>query len=83
MQMEGCDFILSSKSLIYHFGARGSHFPEDDFSKKSDRQVVAESVNARKWYDKWGHPPVFNELRFIKVTDDYIRRYKEIKNENN
>lgn len=83
LQMEGCDFILSSKSLIYHFGARGSHFPEDDFTKKSDRQVKAESVNAQKWYDKWGLPPVFDEVRFVKVTDDYIKKYKELKNEVN
>jgi hypothetical protein len=81
--MEGCDFILPSKSLIYHFGARGSHFPEDDFSKKSDRQVTAESVNAQKWFDKWGLPPVFDEIRFVAVTDDYIKKYEELKNEVN
>jgi len=83
LQMEGCEFVLPSTSLIYHFGARGSHFPEDDFTKKSDRQVKAETDNAQKWYNKWGLPPVFDELRFIKVTEDYVKRYKEIKNENN
>ena len=80
LQMEGCDFILPSKSLVYHFGARGSHFPTDDFTIKSDRQVIAETTNAKKWWNKWGVMPVFDDVQFIQVTEDYVKRYEEIKN---
>jgi len=81
MQMENYKIVLTSKSMIYHFGARGSHFPGDDFTIKSDRQVVAETENARKWYEKWGAMPVFDDVEFIKVTEHYLKKYKEIKGE--
>lgn len=80
MQLENYKIVLTPKSVVYHFGARGSHFPTDDFTVKSDRQVVAETTNAKKWWNKWGVMPVFDEVEFIKVTDDYIKKYKEIKN---
>jgi glycosyltransferase involved in cell wall biosynthesis len=53
-------FITTSKSLIYHFGARGSHRLEENNNKSSDRQLLAEQRNAQKFYNKWGGMPLFD-----------------------
>jgi hypothetical protein len=42
---------------------------------------VAETENAKKWYKKWGAMPVFDDVEFIKVTEHYLKKYKEIKGE--
>tara|TARA_Y100001963_G_C6718508_1_gene417953 strand:- start:234 stop:1088 length:855 start_codon:yes stop_codon:yes gene_type:complete len=67
MQLEGIKIVLTSKSLVYHFGARGSHFTEDDFNKRSQRQIEAEQNNQRKWITKWNKYPEFDEVEFVKA----------------
>jgi GT2 family glycosyltransferase len=66
MQLEDYKFIMSSKSIVYHFSARGSHFRDDDITKTGERQQVAESNNARKFYNKWGQMPESDEHTFVK-----------------
>ena len=66
MQLEDYKFIMTSKSVVYHFSARGSHFKDDDITKKSDRQVKAEQDNVRKWISKWGRMPETDEQTFVK-----------------
>ena len=44
MQLEGYEFKMITKSVLWLFGARGSHFRDeakDDFNKKSERQQKA------------------------------------------
>lgn len=65
MLQNGFRFILPSKSLVYHFGARSSHFPGDDFTRKSSRSMQLEPLGAHKFYQKWGCMPVFNEYGMI------------------
>lgn len=65
MQLKGYKFILTSKSLIWHFGSRSGHFPDDDFSKTSERQIKREKENERKWITKWNKYPVDDENGFI------------------
>ena len=65
MLNEGYRFILPSKSLIWHFGARGSHRLEENDGKSSERQIKAEQANQIKWLKKWGRLPKFNEVGFI------------------
>lgn len=68
MQNEGYTFKMISKSVLYHFSARGSHFRDeakDNFNSKSTRQQKAESDNSRKFYDKWGQMPVSDEATFV------------------
>lgn len=65
MLQNGFRFILPSKSLVYHFGARSSHFPGDDFTRKSSRSMQLEPLGAHKFYQKWGGMPVFNEYGMI------------------
>ena len=69
MQLEGYEFKMISKSVVYHFSARGSHFRDeakDDFTKKSQRQITAEQVNAQKFAKKWGRLPDHDEQTFVK-----------------
>jgi len=78
MLAEGYKFITTSKSVIYHFAARGSHWKEDDLQKRSQRQVDSEKNGIQKWLGKWGEYMQFNEHRFIVLTPTALQRYKEI-----
>ena len=69
MQLEGYEFKMTSKSIVYHFSARGSHFRDeakDNFTQKSQRQQTAEQVNAQKFAKKWGRLPNHDEATFVK-----------------
>jgi GT2 family glycosyltransferase len=65
MLQKGFRFILPTTSLVWHFGARGSHRLEENDGKSSERQILAEQVNMRKWISKWGSPPTFDEYGMI------------------
>ena len=65
MLQKGYEFILTSKSLVWHFGARGSHRLEENDGKSSERQIKAERVNQQKWVSKWGKLPSFSEIGMI------------------
>lgn len=66
MLQNGFRFILPTTSLVWHFGARGSHRLEENDGKTSERQMIAEYNNSQKWLSKWGAPPVFDEYEMIK-----------------
>lgn len=57
---------MPTKSVVYHFGARGSHRLEENNGKSSERQMKAEQRNARKFFEKWKGMPIFDEYGFIK-----------------
>ncbi len=59
-------FILTSKSLVWHFGARGSHRLEENNGKSSERQQLCEQRNVKKWLKKWKSLPIFDEYEMIK-----------------
>ena len=65
MQKIGIDYVSIGSSLLYHFGARGSHFPDDNFSISSNRQEISESKNRMLWIRKWNYLPRFNEYGMI------------------
>jgi len=64
-QLKGIEFTLTSKSMIWHFGARSSHFPSDDFSKSSEKQIKYEQENKKKWLTKWNKFPIFDSIGFV------------------
>lgn len=66
MQLEDYDFRMTTKSVVYHFSARGSHFKDDDLTKKSDRQIKAEETNIRKFVGKWKKLPDHDVDTFVK-----------------
>jgi len=65
MLIAGYEFILTSNSLVWHFGARGSHRLEENNGQTSQRQKESEQKNIKKWLDKWGRMPVFDHYRMI------------------
>jgi GT2 family glycosyltransferase len=65
MHFRGYQFVLTSKSMVFHFGARGSHRLEENNGKSSERQIKAEKENPIKFYNKWGGLPTFNEYGTI------------------
>jgi len=67
MLQNGVRFILPSKSLVWHFGARGSHRLEENNGQSSERQRKAEHENAKKWLGKWGRMPIFDGYGMIKL----------------
>jgi len=69
MQLEEYKFIMTSKSTVYHFSARGSHFRDeakDNFNSKSQRQISSEQINMQKFINKWGRLPEDDEQTFVK-----------------
>jgi GT2 family glycosyltransferase len=66
MLNEDYKFVLTSKSVVWHFGARGSHRLEENGGKSSDRQRESEAINAQKWFNKWGRMPEFDQYGMIK-----------------
>jgi GT2 family glycosyltransferase len=72
MLYRGYKFILTSKSVVWHFGARGSHALEKNGGKSSPRQIEAEKVNTQKFYKKWGGMPTFDEYGTINGLTNKI-----------
>ena len=66
MLIENYEFILTSNSLVWHFGARGSHRLEENGGQTSERQRKAEHNNRQKWLSKWGRLPLFDDYGMIK-----------------
>jgi GT2 family glycosyltransferase len=66
MQLLGFEFQMIPQSVVYHFSARGSHFKDDDLTKKSNRQIQAEQNNVKKFVGKWGRLPEHDNETFVK-----------------
>jgi GT2 family glycosyltransferase len=65
MHNEGYQFIITTKSLVWHFGARGSHRLEENNGKSSNRQLITEQINRNKFLEKWGGFPKFDNNGMI------------------
>jgi len=65
MLQHGVRFVLPFSSIVWHFGARGSHRLEENDGLSSQRQKNAEQKNVMKWLDKWKEMPIFNEFGMI------------------
>jgi GT2 family glycosyltransferase len=79
MQLEGYDFVVTSKALVWHFGARSSHFlgQHDKIVGTSDRQKQGEARNYQKWLKIWNESPSYDEVGFIKVSDNMREIYNK------
>ena len=65
MLNEGGRFLMPTKSIGWHFGARGSHRLEENNNQSSERQTKAEQANAQKFYHKWGGLPKKDQYGMI------------------
>jgi hypothetical protein len=57
--------VLPASSVVWHFGARGSHRLEENNGQTSNRQRESEQKNIQKWLEKWKEMPIFNEYGMI------------------
>jgi len=58
MLNEGYDFILSSKSVLYHFASRTSRFPNDNFNSRPSHLAEYEQRSASAFVQKYGKFPL-------------------------
>lgn len=65
MIQNGVEFLMPTRSVVWHFGARGSHRLEENNNKTSERQSKYERINAQKFYNKWKGMPTFNNYGMI------------------
>jgi GT2 family glycosyltransferase len=65
MTNSGFKFVLTASSLVWHFGARGSHRLEENNGKTADRQKHAEEKNIHIWLNKWHGLPKYNDVGMI------------------
>ena len=65
MLQHGVKFVLPFSSIVWHFGARGSHRLEENDGQSSQRQKESERKNIQKWMEKWGKMPTFDEYGMI------------------
>ena len=65
MKQAGVEFVMPSKSVVWHFGARGSHRLEENGGQSSERQKRAEAENVRKFFSKWNGLPTFDAYGMI------------------
>ena len=73
--------ILTTKSVVWHFGARGSHRLEENNGNTDSRQIKAEKENSQKWLIKWNKYPYFDNNGMIqkegmKILNSYKGKYK-------
>ena len=77
--LKGYKFPLTSKSIIWHFGARGSHRLEENQGQTDIRQIEAEKNNEIKWLTKWNKYPTFDSNGSISTEGMFIiDSYKDI-----
>lgn len=63
---------LTTKSVVWHFGARGSHRLEENNGFSSKRQREAEAKNRDKWLTKWNQYPQFDSNGMIQKNNMHI-----------
>tara|TARA_Y100000361_G_scaffold109482_1_gene99406 strand:+ start:720 stop:1586 length:867 start_codon:yes stop_codon:yes gene_type:complete len=73
--------VLTTTSVVWHFGARGSHRLEENEGKTSQRQIEAERKNSQKWLTKWNQFPTFDQNGMIKkdgmeINNSYKDTYR-------
>jgi hypothetical protein len=71
--------VVTPKALVWHFGARSSHFlgQHDKITGTSDRQKQSEAKNYRIWLDLWGESPQYDQFGFIMATEQMRERYNK------
>jgi hypothetical protein len=78
MECMGYNFVTTNQAIVYHFGARGSIFRDDNLNIRHPRQIKSEAENRDKWMKKWGEMPTDDDVGYVKVTPTLRKRYEEI-----
>ena len=66
MMKEDFKFVLSSKSVVYHFASRSSRFPDDNLNSRPTYLAEIEKLSTQKFGEKWGGFPQRDENEHYK-----------------
>ena len=66
MMKEDFKFVLSSKSVVYHFASRSSRFPDDNLNTRPTHLAEIERISTQKFGKKWGGFPQRDENEHYK-----------------
>lgn len=66
MMKEDFKFVLSSKSVVYHFASRSSRFPDDNLNSRPAHLGEIEKISTEKFGKKWGGFPQRDENEHYK-----------------
>jgi GT2 family glycosyltransferase len=62
MLNEGYDFVLTTKSVLYHFASRTSRFPDDNFKERPPHLAAYEQRSLERFIKKYGKLPYIDEV---------------------
>lgn len=62
MLNEGYDYVLTSKSVLYHFASRTSRFPDDNFNNRPQHLQDYETRSAQRFLEKYGRFPQHDNI---------------------
>jgi GT2 family glycosyltransferase len=67
MRLAEYKFVLTSKSVVYHFGSRSfnGHFAGDNLNQRSSRQAFYEQRSAQRFVEKWGGMPTHDHYGMV------------------
>ena len=65
MQLEDYKFIMTSKSVLWHFASRTSRFPDDDLDTRPDHLAEYERRATQRFAEKWGRLPEEDADTFV------------------
>ena len=65
MQMEEYEFIMTNKSIVWHFASRTSRFPDDDLQNRPDHLAEWERRATQRFIEKWGKLPDEDSETFV------------------
>jgi|TARA_R110001583_G_scaffold72898_4_gene203553 GT2 family glycosyltransferase len=66
MQLENYKFIMTSKSVLWHFASRTSRFPDDNLNHRPDYLAEYEIRSTQRFIEKWGRLPEEDDQTFVK-----------------
>lgn len=65
MQLEEYKFIMTSKSVLWHFASRTSRFPDDNLNVRPDHLAEYERRATQRFIEKWGRLPDYDDQTFV------------------
>jgi len=77
---ESYKFVLTSKSVVYHFASRASRFPDDDLTIRPTNLADIEKRSTQRFAEKYGRLPDRDEHDFyipLQIIDGSPNRINQ------
>ena len=73
-------FVLTSKSMVYHFASRASRFPDDNLTTRPVNLAEIEQRSTQRFIEKYGRLPERDEHDFyipLQIIDGTPNRINQ------